>query len=209
MSTWSRPPGSVAACAGGTTCTAACPDQGWSGPRRGTWPRRASPGCRRRDTRGCWSDGWSSGTCLRMLASPSAGSCAGDQFLGCLAASGCLLVTSVDDASPRVLTEALALDRPVVVNRDILEDGSTSMLIRAASSPAPTMSSTRWPMCFPPQHRPVTGSADSYGLVRAGRRLRDFVNGLGGDLRGPHVTLGSVPHFDDLGGARGFRRAGN
>jgi hypothetical protein len=43
-----------------------------------------------------------------------------DRLLSHIAKAGCLFIPNVMDASPRVLTEALCLDVPVVVNRNIL-----------------------------------------------------------------------------------------
>lgn len=118
------------------------------------------------------------------------------ELLQALASSRCLLVTSVTDASPRVLAEALALDRPVVVHRDILGgwkyvDDATGAFFEGGHDVVDTVSRV-----LAADTSPREWYAARFGLTRSGARLRDFLNDLGGDLRGPYVTLGSVPSAD-------------
>lgn len=118
------------------------------------------------------------------------------EFLRVLAACRSLLVASVFDASPRIMAEALALDRPVVVNRDII--GGWKYVTDATGA------------FFSSEHDIVDALAgvldhatfarewycEFFGLRRAGSRLKDFLNTIGGDIRAPYVTLGHVPTID-------------
>lgn len=120
-------------------------------------------------------------------------------FLRALAACRCLLVASVLDASPRTIAEALALDRPVVVNRDIIGGwkyvadatgafftGENDIVDAVAGVLDRATRAREWYCEF-------------FGLRRAGSRLRDFLNTLGGSIRAPYVTLGHVPTIDRSG----------
>ena len=127
-----------------------------------------------------------------------------EPFLRTLAASRCLLVAGVEDASPRTIAEALALDRPAVVNRNILGgwkyiSESTGAFFTSeldvvevvASVLAHSTNAREW-------------YSDCFGLRRAGARLKHFLNDLGANVRAPYVTLGHVPASDAfLGGAPG------
>jgi hypothetical protein len=119
-----------------------------------------------------------------------------DDFLGLLGSARCLLVTAVDDASPRVLTEALALDRPIVVNRAII---AGSKYVNAATGTSFVDASdvvTAVASVIAAPLRPREWLGDYYGLARSGRRLLGFLNGLGGGISGPYATLANVPVFD-------------
>jgi glycosyltransferase involved in cell wall biosynthesis len=115
------------------------------------------------------------------------------EFLRCLAGARCLLVTSVTDASPRVIAEALCLNRPVVVHRDILGgwkyvDDATGAFFTGVVDVVGAVAEVL--------ERPTSPRdwyCESFGLTRSGARLRDFLNALGGNLRAPYVTLGQVP----------------
>jgi len=102
----------------------------------------------------------------------------------------------VTDASPRVIAEALCLNRHAVVHRDILGGWKyindttgafftgTSDVVEAVTHVLECRTSPRDWYC------------DSFGLRRSGARLKDFLNALGGSLRAPYVTLGQVPTID-------------
>jgi glycosyltransferase involved in cell wall biosynthesis len=127
-------------------------------------------------------------------------------FLQCLGAARSLLVTSTIDASPRVVAEALALNRPIVLHHDILGgwkyiNGATGAFFSRGDEVVETIK------------RVVAGPAsprewycDSFGLRRSGSRLKDFLNALGGDIHAPYVTLGSVPAIDPVGCVNSVRR---
>lgn len=118
------------------------------------------------------------------------------EFLRCLAASRCLLVTSIMDASPRVIAEALALDRPAVVKSDILGgwkyiNDATGAFFTGKHDVVDTVSAVLEAQTYPREWY-----CDSFGLTRSGARLKNFLNTLGGTLCAPYVTLGHVPAID-------------
>jgi hypothetical protein len=117
-------------------------------------------------------------------------------FLRSLASCRSLLVTSVGDASPRTLAEALALDVPVVVNSEIAGgwkyvNHSTGAFFTGKHDVADAMNGI-----LGSSLSPRDWYCESFGVARSGARLRDFLNALGARLPGPYVTLGHVPSFD-------------
>lgn len=119
-----------------------------------------------------------------------------EELLRCLSRARFLLVSSVEDASPRVLAEALAMDRPIVVHRHILGgwqyvvpatgaffDGVADVA-RAASAVLDARTTPREWYC------------DRYGRTNAGVRLREFLRSLGGEIGSPYVYLADGGCFD-------------
>jgi hypothetical protein len=120
------------------------------------------------------------------------------EFLRCLAATRCLLVTSVTDASPRVIAEALSLNRPAVVHRDILGgwkyiNDATGTFFTGKHDVVEAVTRV-----LEVETSPRDWYCESFGLARSGARLKDFLNALGGNLRTPYVTLGTVPTIDAI-----------
>jgi hypothetical protein len=117
-------------------------------------------------------------------------------FLRTLAAARCLLIASVTDASPRIIAEALALDRPVVVNGNIVGgwkyvNDATGAFFSSERDIVDVVSQV-----LERATAPREWYCEFFGLCRSGARLKDFLNGLGGRLRAPYVTLGHVPAID-------------
>ncbi len=99
-------------------------------------------------------------------------------LLGHIARSRFLFAPNADDASPRVLAEALCLDRPIVVHRDILGGWHYVNPFTGAFFTGPHDVADAARTCLAIAGSPRNWFRANHGPYLAGQRLRGFVASL-------------------------------
>jgi len=107
-----------------------------------------------------------------------------EQLMAELASARLLLVASVEDASPRILAEALCLDTPILVNRAILGgwkyvNAFTGRFFSSADDVAAAAAE-----CLAGTFHPRSWFAANHGPANAGRRLARLLSSLDPSLAG-------------------------